>query len=88
VLAGIEETLTERGARYGSFDEQARISQNIKRAMMDSPNWPKLSDAQREALEMCAVKFSRILHGDPNYADSWHDSQGYLRLVEDSLAAG
>jgi hypothetical protein len=90
VLAGqpleIAATLGARGARYGAFPDQARISQNIKRAMSDSPNWAKLSPDQREALEMVAMKVSRILNGDPNYHDSWHDIEGYVRLVAEELA--
>ena len=35
----IESTLQERATRYGEFPEHARITQNIKRAMVDSPNW-------------------------------------------------
>lgn len=81
----IDATLAERGTRYGSFDEHARITQNLKRAMADSPNWAKLTDAQRESLEMVAHKVGRILNGDPNYHDSWHDMIGYTKLVADTL---
>lgn len=81
----IDNTLEERGSRYGSFDEHARIAQNIKRAMADSPNWAILEDDMKEALEMVAHKAGRILNGDPNYTDSWHDIIGYIRLVEKRL---
>src|SRR5690606_10084595 len=30
-------------------------------------------------------KIARILIGDPNYADNWHDIQGYAKLVEERL---
>lgn len=81
----VEATLAERGSRYGEFHEHARITQNIKRAMQDSPNWPSLPDDMKEALEMVAHKAGRILNGDPNYDDSWHDIIGYTRLVEQRL---
>lgn len=84
-VVSIDSTLTERGNRYGSFVEHARITQNIKRAMAESPNWAKLSDDKKEALEMLAHKVGRILNGDPEYHDSWHDCIGYLRLVEQTL---
>ena len=84
-LIGVDATLSERGTRYGTFTGHAKITQNIKRAMQDSPNWEKLDDDQREALEMTAHKIGRILNGDPNYADSWHDIIGYTRLVEARL---
>jgi hypothetical protein len=84
-MAEIDTTLAERGTRYGSFSEHARITQNIKRAMTDSKNWNSLSDDKKEALEMVAHKIGRILNGDPEYADSWHDIIGYSKLVEDAI---
>lgn len=81
----IADTLAERGTRYGSFPEHARITQNLKAAMTDSPNWRALDDDMREALEMVAHKVGRILNGDPAYHDSWHDIIGYTKLVADRL---
>jgi hypothetical protein len=81
----IDNTLEKRGNRYGAFAEHARITQTLKRAMVDSPNWVNLSDDQKEALEMVAHKIGRILNGDPNYKDSWHDIIGYTRLIESGL---
>ncbi len=87
VVSSIDATLKERGSRYGSFDEHARITQNIKDAMRDSPNWDGLSPSMKESLEMNAHKIGRILNGDPNYHDSWHDIVGYTKLVADTLVA-
>lgn len=87
MTGNIDDTLAERGARYGTFAEHARVAQNIKRAMADSPNWQGLADDQREALEMLAHKAARILNGDADYHDSWHDIIGYTKLVADRLAA-
>lgn len=84
-MADVDKTLAERGTRYGVFAEHARITQGIKRAMVDSPNWAMLSDDKKEALEMLAHKIGRILNGDPEYRDSWHDICGYTKLVEDTL---
>ena len=84
-MTTIDETLAERGNRYGEFAEHARITQNIKKAMQDRPNWKSLPDAMKEALEMVAHKVGRILNGDPAYIDSWHDIIGYTKLVEDLL---
>ena len=81
----ITDTLKERGKRYGSFKEHARIAQSIKTAMIDSPNWNSLSPDKRESLDMIAHKIGRILNGDPNYIDSWHDIAGYSQLIEDIL---
>jgi hypothetical protein len=81
----ISATLAERGVTHGDFKIHARITQNLKRAMLASPNWDRLTDAQRESLEMQAHKQGRILAGDPEHADSWHDIAGYAKLVENDL---
>lgn len=83
--ADIGATLEQRGRRYGAYGEHARIAQNIKGAMRDSPNWRRLSPDKQETLEMLAHKIGRILNGDPEYHDSWHDIIGYAKLVADTL---
>lgn len=78
----IDKTLEERGNKYGSFEGHANVTQALKRAMKNSKNWYGLDDDMQEALEMIQHKIGRILNGDPNYTDSWHDIIGYARLVE------
>ncbi len=80
----ISKTLAEREKRYGSFQLFAAISQSIKCAFREG-NWYNLASDQRECLEMLAHKIARILNGDPNYHDSWHDIVGYAKLVADRL---
>ena len=84
-MSSIDKTLDERGQRYGEFAGHAHVTQLLKRAMGRHPGWRKLADDQREALEMTAHKIGRILNGDPDYIDSWHDIIGYVRLVEQRL---
>lgn len=84
-MTDINATLAERGTRYGVFAEHARITQAIKRAMKDSPNWGSLPDDMKEALEMVAHKCGRILNGDPLYDDNYVDAIGYLQLVLNRL---
>ena len=84
----IDATLVERGNRYGVFTGHARITQNLKSVMRQTPNWDKLSSDQKESLEMVAHKIGRILNGDPNYDDSWVDIAGYAKLVGDRLTSG
>ena len=81
----IDNILAERGSRYGKFETHARITQAIKTAMIDSPNWNTLRDDTREALEMVAHKIGRMLNGDPEYADNVIDIIGYMQLVLDRM---
>ena len=84
-MSAVDATLAERGRRYGEFVDRARLSQNLKLAMLAGPGWSRLAADQREALEMIASKISRILCGDAGHTDSWHDIAGYARLVEQRL---
>lgn len=81
----IEATLAERGARYGDFRDHAEVAQDIQDAMRKNPGWGCLAAHQKQALTVIADKIARIITGDPNYADNWHDIQGYAKLVEDRL---
>jgi hypothetical protein len=84
-MAEITQTLNERGSRYGTFLDNAEVSQKLKFVVENHPNWRKLEHDQREALTVICQKISRILSGDPNYSDNWHDIAGYAILVEDRL---
>lgn len=83
-MTEIAETLAERDKIYGKYEDQAAIACKIKDAMYRGRNWPLAPD-QREALEMIAVKMARILNGDPDCRDSWHDIAGYAQLVAKRL---
>ena len=79
----VENTLAERGARYGDFTDHAVIAQNLQTIMRGSVGWTRLTADKRQALTVIADKIARILNGDPNYRDNWHDIQGYAKLAED-----
>lgn len=81
----IDKTLTERHKTHGEFKNQAWTSQALKRLLHVSPNWGDLTPSQKETLEMIQHKISRILHGNPNFIDSWRDIIGYTQLVMDQL---
>jgi len=81
----LKKTLEERGSRYGDFREHALIAQDLQDVMRLADGWKRLNPHQRQALSVIADKIARILNGDPNYADNWHDIQGYARLVEERL---
>lgn len=84
-MSDIQATLDERGARYGDFTDHARVAQRLQAVMHAEGGWHACSDVQRQALTVIADKIARVLTGDPNYADNWHDIQGYARLVEERL---
>lgn len=82
---GIDSTLAERGTRYGEFKDQAVYAQGMAKIAGSSPNWGKMEADQREALSVIFNKIGRILNGDPDYSDSWHDIAGYATLVDKRL---
>ena len=84
-MSDIEETLKERGSRYGDFKYHGKLSQELKECMKSGLSWSKLDPDQKEALEMIQHKVARILNGDPNYDDSWRDIAGYATLIEKRL---
>lgn len=91
----IQETLQERGKRYGKFTDHAEVTQLLKQVIDDNlpsgrtrangRHGPFLDPDQAEALDMICHKIGRILCGDPDYADSWHDIAGYALLVSQRL---
>lgn len=81
----ISAVLAERGNRYGRFDAQALLTQQIKLTFSFGRNWDNLPVDSKEALEMIAHKIARVLNGDPDYADSWTDIAGYAKLVADRI---
>lgn len=92
-MADIDETLKERGERYGSFMGDAQVAQELKTVLRDtasknpklSSNWESLDPDMQEALEHISTKMGRIVHGDPWYEDSWRDIAGYATLVANRL---
>ena len=90
-MTTVETTLKERGNRYGDFTDHALLAQQLQDSMRTAGHkffgegWNRLTSVQKQALSVIADKIARILTGDPNYADNWHDIQGYAKLVEDRL---
>jgi hypothetical protein len=82
-MTDIADTLAERGARYGNFTDHAAHAQSLQDTMRNTAGWANLSPVKRQALTVIADKIARILSGDPEYKDNWHDIQGYAKLAED-----
>ena len=59
----------------------SQISQDIKKVIKNSRNYPLMPAYMVESLELIANKLARILNGDPLYDDSWRDISGYCTLV-------
>jgi hypothetical protein len=86
-VSDITTTLEERGKRYGKFTGHAQVTQELKLVSLRAleNRHKELAPDQQEALDMIFHKIGRIINGDPNYADSWHDIAGYAQLVADRL---
>jgi len=85
-MSDIDETLKQRGNRYGTFESNAATAQELKSVLHNHPAWQgPLNSMHRESLEMIMHKIARILNGDPDYDDSWVDIAGYATLVVKSI---
>lgn len=86
-MNNVDETLEERGSRYGSYADVSDLTVEIF-----GPVWKKMQGREefkpyhQEALHMICNKIARAVCGDPMYADNWHDIAGYARLVENEIA--
>jgi hypothetical protein len=75
--------LVERNKTHGSFRLNATISQALKSAMYGKGVRPD-NDVFCEALDMIALKLSRILSGQADYKDHWDDIAGYAKLASEA----
>lgn len=96
---GADSTIKTRGARYGRFADNSKVAQGLKAVVRSGLSKRKISGLalvgeeaavelkpfQLEAIDMILHKIGRIVCGDPNYVDSWHDIAGYALLVEKIL---
>ena len=72
--------LNERQQTHGSFARNAEISQAIK-SIYRRFGYHDLRDEHVEALEMIALKLSRVLSGQASQNDHWDDIAGYAKLA-------
>lgn len=80
----IEHTLAERQSTYGNFEDVAFVTENIMHilAKVRVNGLDDLPHTHSMALYMIASKMARIVNGDFNHLDSWHDIGGYSKLIE------
>ena len=84
-MSEINNTLNERGERYGKFKDVAATTYALQEILRDAKNHEHMTDDQVIALDMICNKMARIVNGDPSYIDNWHDIAGYATLVEQEL---
>jgi len=75
--------LNTREQTHGSFADNARVSQALKRILREQPGWELLTDVERESMDMIALKFSRIVSGKSLELQHWEDVVGYGKLAEE-----
>ena len=85
MIPDIDALLAERKQTHGDYPVVASISQQLKDMFRAQPGWARLSDVQREALDMECTKNARILAGNADEPDHWDDKAGYARLVSHTL---
>ena len=83
----IDKTLAEREITHGNYENKAIFIQGMKCAMRSEDGWWKLDYDMQESLDMIATKIARILMGNANHVDNWHDIAGYSLLIEQRLNA-
>jgi hypothetical protein len=86
-VSSIDTVLADRGSRYGTFESNARVAQNLKEVMRSGSSWSRLTLAQKEGLEMIQHKVARMVNGDPTYLDNIVDILGYGTLIRSSMEA-
>jgi len=84
-MSKIEDVLNEREKTHGDFKYHALYTQLLKVTCREATGWSRLSDAQKESIEMILHKIGRVLAGDPNIRDHWTDIAGYATLIEKEL---
>ena len=76
--------LQEREKTHGLFKDNAIISQRIKYVYHSYGKYPIENPIYCEALDMIALKLSRILSGQANFKDHWDDIAGYAKLASEA----
>ena len=81
------ELLDTRAKTHGSFADNARIAQFLRAYWRNGQPvmWSQLTLVQREALDVIALKISRILSGQGGFADHWDDIAGYAKLASKEI---
>jgi len=79
--SNLDETLRDRGNKYGSFRGNASTTQGMYAIALTGENTRALTSCHKEAIHMILHKISRIMNGDPDHVDSWLDIAGYAQIM-------
>ena len=82
----VRQTLNQRQEQYGSFEDVAMITEQMVDVMRKG-YYKNLAYNQKMALYMICSKMARIVNGNPNHKDSWHDIAGYATLIDNELVS-
>lgn len=85
-MSNVNDTLKEREKIHGDFSTNTVVMQYLKQRCRETAAWSTLPAYQKESIEMICHKLGRILCGNPNHLDHWHDIAGYATLVENILS--
>ena len=80
-MSDLNKTLADRQKTHGDFQQVAKVAESL----MCSIEFQRLSASQSFAVRMIVGKLARIVCGNPNEPDHWHDIAGYAALVENEL---
>lgn len=80
---GAASLIAERRKTHGDWKAQSKLAQRLKAEIHEADDreaHTPLKLHQMEALEMIAVKISRIITGNADEPDHWDDISGYALL--------
>lgn len=80
LIENTDKVLEERNSTHGDFTRNAEISQALK-AVFHANLDASATKVHLEAMDMIALKLSRILSGQSNFEDHWADIAGYAVLA-------
>lgn len=83
-ISDTQATLNERKSTYGDFENVAEMTQGLL-FVMGQYGYESMPDMHKEAIHMICSKMARIVNGDHNHLDSWHDICGYAKLIENNI---
>jgi hypothetical protein len=83
----LDDSLREKQMENGPFEDMAQLAQALKFALRRGKNWEALPPESKEALELIATHFAKILSGDASTPKHWDSIAILARLRGKALQA-